>query len=163
MAQNLDFNKGYTCSVFETTIRVMGGLLSAYDLSGDAMFLEKARQLADRLLPAWKTPSGIPWHYLKLDTGTGDSPGWTGVCVHIDCCLSNPWYTPCVSMHCYLSTPVLLHPSLPECALGTPGEAELALHLTGVSERHLWYTPDDSGLIAGKGHGSALMQGTNVF
>lgn len=80
VAQNLDFDKDYTCSVFETTIRVLGGLLSAYDLSGDAMFLGKARQLADRLLPAWNTPSGIPWHYLNLKSGQGDSPGWAGVC-----------------------------------------------------------------------------------
>lgn len=31
--QHLHFNKHATVSVFETTIRVLGGLLSAYDLS----------------------------------------------------------------------------------------------------------------------------------
>ena len=36
----LDINKDV--NVFETTIRVMGGLLSAYHLSGDEFFLEKA-------------------------------------------------------------------------------------------------------------------------
>ncbi|KAJ6435912.1 hypothetical protein OIU84_001021 [Salix udensis] len=35
VANSLDFNKDYEASVFETTIRVVGGLLSAYDLSGD--------------------------------------------------------------------------------------------------------------------------------
>lgn len=79
MAENLDFDKDYTCSVFETTIRIMGGLLSAYDLSGEAVLLSKARQLADRLLPAWSTPSGVPWHYLNLKSGQGHSPGWSGV------------------------------------------------------------------------------------
>jgi hypothetical protein len=32
-------------SVFEITIRALGGLLAAYDLSGDAVFLDKARDL----------------------------------------------------------------------------------------------------------------------
>ena len=35
-------------SVFETTIRALGGLLSAYDLSGDAVFLLKAEDLGER-------------------------------------------------------------------------------------------------------------------
>jgi hypothetical protein len=37
-------------SVFETNIRSLGGLLSAYDWSGDEVFLEKAVELGDRLL-----------------------------------------------------------------------------------------------------------------
>lgn len=59
--------------------RVVGGLLSAYDLSGDKVFLEKARDLADRLLPAWNTPSGIPFQTINLATGNAHNPGWTGV------------------------------------------------------------------------------------
>ena len=40
---------------------MLGGLLSAYHLSGeDRLYLEKAIDLADRLLPAFKTPSGVP-------------------------------------------------------------------------------------------------------
>jgi hypothetical protein len=31
----------YYASVFETTIRILGGLLSAYDLSGDRVFLTR--------------------------------------------------------------------------------------------------------------------------
>lgn len=43
---------------FEITIRVLGGLLSAYHLSGeDAMYLRKAVELADRLLPVFDTVS----------------------------------------------------------------------------------------------------------
>lgn len=38
---NIDRNKN-TVSLFETTIRVLGGLLSAYHLSGDRVFLDKA-------------------------------------------------------------------------------------------------------------------------
>ena len=36
-------------SVFETTIRTLGGLLGAFDLSQDSLFLELAKQLGDRI------------------------------------------------------------------------------------------------------------------
>lgn len=75
---SLDFNKGVDASVFETTIRVLGGLLSAYDLSGDDVFLDKAKQIADRLLPAWDTPTGIPYSSVNLGDGRKNNPGWTG-------------------------------------------------------------------------------------
>lgn len=78
VANSLDFNKNYEASVFETTIRVVGGLLSAYDLSGDSMFLEKARDIADRLLPAWNTPTGIPYNRINLAHGNPHNFGWAG-------------------------------------------------------------------------------------
>lgn len=78
VANSLDFNKNYDASVFETTIRVVGGLLSAYDLSGDKIFLEKAKDIADRLLPAWDTPSGIPRNIINLAHGNAHNPSWTG-------------------------------------------------------------------------------------
>ncbi|XP_050218260.1 mannosyl-oligosaccharide 1,2-alpha-mannosidase MNS1-like [Mercurialis annua] len=78
VATSLDFNKNYEASVFETTIRVVGGLLSAYDLSGDKVFLEKSRDIADRLLPAWSTPSGIPYNTINLAHGNAHNPRWTG-------------------------------------------------------------------------------------
>lgn len=59
--------------------RVVGGLLSAYDLSGDKIFLEKAKDIADRLLPAWDTPSGIPYNRINLALGNPSNHGWTGV------------------------------------------------------------------------------------
>ncbi|KAL5823574.1 hypothetical protein ACOSQ4_021474 [Xanthoceras sorbifolium] len=78
VANSLDFNKDYDASVFETTIRVVGGLLSAYDLSNDKVFLEKARDIADRLLPAWNTPTGIPYNIINLAHGNAHNPSWTG-------------------------------------------------------------------------------------
>lgn len=78
IANSLDFNKDYEASVFETTIRVVGGLLSAYDLSNDQVFLDKAKDIADRLLPAWDTPSGIPYNIINLAHGRPHNPGWTG-------------------------------------------------------------------------------------
>ncbi|XP_009333967.2 mannosyl-oligosaccharide 1,2-alpha-mannosidase MNS1 [Pyrus x bretschneideri] len=78
VATSLDFDKDYEASVFETTIRVVGGLLSAYDLSEDKLFLDKAREIADRLLPAWDTPSGIPYNIINLAYGKPHNPSWTG-------------------------------------------------------------------------------------
>lgn len=78
IAKDLNFNKDYDASVFETTIRVVGGLLSAYDLSGDEVFLEKSKDIAERLLPAWDTPSGIPYNIINLARGNPHNPGWTG-------------------------------------------------------------------------------------
>ncbi|KAK1327123.1 Mannosyl-oligosaccharide 1,2-alpha-mannosidase MNS1 [Acorus calamus] len=78
VANSLDFNKDYDASVFETTIRVVGGLLSAYDLSGDKVFLEKAKDIGDRLLPAWDTPTGIPYNSINLAHGRPHNHGWAG-------------------------------------------------------------------------------------
>lgn len=39
----LTFSHATDVSVFETTIRELGGLLSAYDLSGDDIFKKKVR------------------------------------------------------------------------------------------------------------------------
>lgn len=53
MAQHLNFDKPAKLSLFETTIRIVGGLLSAYDLSEDRMFLSKAEKLVDMLMPVF--------------------------------------------------------------------------------------------------------------
>ena len=45
---------------FETTIRYLGGLLSAYALSGEKILLTKADELAEALLPVFNTKSGFP-------------------------------------------------------------------------------------------------------
>ncbi|KAI7583981.1 seven-hairpin glycosidase [Hortaea werneckii] len=49
-----------TISVFETTIRYLGGLLAAYDLSADERLLEKAVELGDTLYGAFDTPNRMP-------------------------------------------------------------------------------------------------------
>lgn len=58
-------------SVFEINIRALGGLLSAYSLSGRDVFLETARRLGDVLLSAFRTESGLP--DAAIDVGTGES------------------------------------------------------------------------------------------
>ncbi|KND86583.1 Endoplasmic reticulum mannosyl-oligosaccharide 1,2-alpha-mannosidase [Tolypocladium ophioglossoides CBS 100239] len=52
--------QAHTVNVFETTIRFLGGLLSAYDLSGDARLLAKARDVGHMLYAAFDTPNHLP-------------------------------------------------------------------------------------------------------
>ena len=42
VANDLVFDKNVDVNLFESTIRILGGLLSTYHLSGDSLFLEKA-------------------------------------------------------------------------------------------------------------------------
>ena len=67
---NLDFDVDGEVSVFETSIRLVGGLLSAFNACGDEVLLTKARDCADRLLPSFAaSPLGIPHRYVNLRTG----------------------------------------------------------------------------------------------
>jgi mannosyl-oligosaccharide alpha-1,2-mannosidase len=58
-------------SVFEMAIRGLGGLLGAHALSGEQIFLDNARGVADALLKAFDTPSGMA--KAQVDVGTGQS------------------------------------------------------------------------------------------
>ncbi|KAH8116460.1 seven-hairpin glycosidase [Phellopilus nigrolimitatus] len=67
----------HTVPFFETVIRYVGGLLSAYALSHDAVLLQRADELGALLLPAFGTPSGLPAY--AVNPATGDvSGGWSG-------------------------------------------------------------------------------------
>lgn len=66
-------------SVFETNIRLVGGLLSCFALTGDAMFRDKAREVAERLLPAFDTPTGVPRALVNLKTGHSKNYRWVSV------------------------------------------------------------------------------------
>lgn len=53
---------------FETGIRYLGGLISAYDLAGDSILLEKAKEVMDDvLLPLFSSPSGAPYTYMNVN------------------------------------------------------------------------------------------------
>lgn len=117
--KQLTFSKNVDVNLFETTIRVLGGLLSTYHLTGDQLFLEKAvsqsirgfltvifssvvqqsvsieqseeatttcnsvsslcfkKDLGSRLMPAFKTPSKIPFSDVNIGKGTAHPPRWT--------------------------------------------------------------------------------------
>ncbi|PGH09508.1 mannosyl-oligosaccharide alpha-1,2-mannosidase [Blastomyces parvus] len=59
---NIDFTTtgSKEINVFETTIRYLGGLLSAYDLSGEQALLTKATELGNILYAAFDTPNRMP-------------------------------------------------------------------------------------------------------
>jgi mannosyl-oligosaccharide alpha-1,2-mannosidase len=78
ISEVLNWDQSHSVCFFETTIRYVGGLLSAYELTGDKLFLDKARDLADRLLPAFNTNTGIPKSHINLKTGALSSHQWTG-------------------------------------------------------------------------------------
>ena len=65
----LNFDKDMDVQQFEIAIRMVGGLISAYQLDGDRRFLELAKDLGDRLMPVFDTPTGIPYRMVNLRTG----------------------------------------------------------------------------------------------
>ncbi|XP_058117749.1 endoplasmic reticulum mannosyl-oligosaccharide 1,2-alpha-mannosidase [Anopheles ziemanni] len=73
----LKFDVNREVNLFEITIRVVGGLLSAYHLSGDRMFLDKAIDLGNRLLPSFDSPSGIPFSDVNIGSLTAHAPKWS--------------------------------------------------------------------------------------
>ena len=60
IAEELNFDVDVYVSVFEAMIRFVGGLLSAFALTDDRLYLDKAVDLCTRLLPAFNTQTGIP-------------------------------------------------------------------------------------------------------
>ncbi|CAE7490878.1 MNS1 [Symbiodinium natans] len=70
--RDLDFDTAdREISVFEVVIRALGGLLGAHSLSGRQIFLERAVELAERILPALNTSSGLPLPRWNLARGQG--------------------------------------------------------------------------------------------
>lgn len=70
----IDFSRSRThegVSIFETTIRYIAGILSAYELSGatNAPLLDQARKLADKLLGCWQDDQqNLPFPFIDFDT-----------------------------------------------------------------------------------------------
>jgi mannosidase alpha-like ER degradation enhancer 2 len=67
--KNLSFDQDIEVKNFEITIRLLGGLLSSYQLTGDERLLNLADNLGNRLLPAFDSPTGMPYMYVNLKTG----------------------------------------------------------------------------------------------
>ena len=65
----LSFDQDIAVKNFEVTIRLLGGLLSGYQMTGDARLLRLAEDLGTRLLPAFNSPTGMPYMYVNLKTG----------------------------------------------------------------------------------------------
>jgi Highly conserved protein containing a thioredoxin domain len=67
--RNLSFDRDIEVKNFEITIRMLGGLLSSYELTGDKRLLALAEDLGNRLLPAFNSPTGMPYVNVNLKTG----------------------------------------------------------------------------------------------
>jgi glycosyl hydrolase family 47 len=73
IVSDLSFDRDIYVKNFEITIRLLGGLLSSYQLTGDRRLLNLAEDLGNRLLPVFNSPTGLPYVYVNLRTGqTGD-------------------------------------------------------------------------------------------
>ena len=71
---NLSFDKDIDVQNFEITIRILGGLVTNYQLTGDKRFLSLADDLGRRLLPVFESPTGMPYRYVNLKTGKVRNP-----------------------------------------------------------------------------------------
>src|SRR3954469_24299404 len=69
IVKNLSFDKDISVQNFEITIRLLGGLLSSYQLTGDKRLLNLAEDLGNRLLPVFNSPTGLPYRYVNLRSG----------------------------------------------------------------------------------------------
>jgi len=69
IAHNLTFDHDIYVKNFEITIRMLGGLLSSHQLSGDKRLLRLAEDLGNRLLPAFSSPTGMPYVNVNLRSG----------------------------------------------------------------------------------------------
>jgi len=70
----LSFDRDIYVKNFEITIRLLGGLLSSYQLTGDKRLLNLAQDLGRRLLPVFNPPTGLPYVYVNLRTGAVRDP-----------------------------------------------------------------------------------------
>ena len=79
---DLSFDRDVYVKNFEITIRLLGGLLSSYQLTNDKRLLDLAEDLGNRLLPVFNSPTGLPYVYVNLKTGqvrdTKTNPAETG-------------------------------------------------------------------------------------
>ncbi len=69
ITENLSFDKDVDVQNFEITIRLLGGLLSSYQMTQDKKLLALAEDLGTRLLPVFDSPTGMPYKTVNLKTG----------------------------------------------------------------------------------------------
>jgi mannosidase alpha-like ER degradation enhancer 2 len=74
IVNNLSFDKDISVQNFEITIRLLGGLLTNYQLTGDKRLLALAEDLGNRLLPVFESPTGMPYRYVNFKTGAVRDP-----------------------------------------------------------------------------------------
>ncbi len=69
VVDSVNFDKDIYVKTFEVNIRILGGLLSMYQFTMDPKVLAKAEDFGRRILPAFNSPTGIPYYWVNLETG----------------------------------------------------------------------------------------------
>jgi mannosidase alpha-like ER degradation enhancer 2 len=69
IVEKLSFNRDLSVKNFEITIRLLGGLLSSYQMTGDKRLLQLADDLGKRLVPAFQSRTGMPYTFVNLKSG----------------------------------------------------------------------------------------------
>lgn len=76
--KDLNFHRNEDVNCFEMTIRVLGGLLSAYHLTRSYVILSKAVDVGDRLIHCFDSPLHlVPYSDVNLLTKTPKTPLWS--------------------------------------------------------------------------------------
>ena len=74
IVNDLSLDRDIYVKNFEITIRLLGGLLSSYQLTGDKRLLALADDLGKRLLPVFNSPTGLPYVMVNLHSGKVRNP-----------------------------------------------------------------------------------------
>ncbi len=69
IATHLRFDKDISVKAFEINIRLLGALISSYQLTNDRRLYDLAVDLGNRLLPIFNSPTGMPYVNVNLKTG----------------------------------------------------------------------------------------------
>jgi mannosidase alpha-like ER degradation enhancer 2 len=145
----LSFDRDVSVKNFEITIRLLGGLLSSYEMSNDPRLLELAHDLGTRLLPVFNSPTGLPYVNVNLHTGavsgTDTNPAETGSLVLEFCTLSRLTGDP---VYCAKAKRALVETFKRRSAIGLVGDGMDAVtgqwtstdsHVSGGIDSYLEY------------------------
>lgn len=69
VVDSLRFDRDQYVKTYEVYQRILGGLLCMYQYTHNEHVLQKAEEFGQRLLPAFRSKTGIPYFYVNLKTG----------------------------------------------------------------------------------------------
>jgi mannosyl-oligosaccharide alpha-1,2-mannosidase len=89
-SSHINFNQSQTSdtvSLFESTIRYVGGLLSAYELNDNQpkILVDKAQELTNKLILGFEGSVGVPFGFVDFSTGLPviTTVSWTPSADHV--------------------------------------------------------------------------------
>jgi len=66
---SISWDKDLFVKTFEVNIRILGGLLSMFEYTGDQRILDKTEEFGQKMLKAFDSPTGMPYYWFNLKTG----------------------------------------------------------------------------------------------